>query len=97
MRKIAVIPALNPEENPKQLVARVRSHLKRYARLTSAPAGKRHEKKGERIQIRDLVIELGNWRVWKGERELKLPNREFELLCFLRTTSQYGIFKRKAV
>ncbi len=68
--------------DPSQLVDRVRSHLKRYDRLTSFPAGKGHEKKGGRIQIRDLVIEPGNWRVWKGQRELKLPNQEFELLCF---------------
>lgn len=66
--------------DPSQLVARVRSHLKRYRRLTEkqAPAGK-----PERITVKDLVIEPKNWKVWKGGTELKLPNREFELLRFL--------------
>ena len=66
--------------DPSQLVARVRSHLKRYRRLTEkqAPAGE-----PERITVKDLVIEPKNWKVWKGGTELKLPNREFELLRFL--------------
>ncbi len=68
--------------DPSQLVARVRSHLKRYERLTGGKnKGGREEK--ERIQIRDIVVESRTWRVWKGEKELKLPNREFELLRFL--------------
>ena len=58
----------------------MRSHLKRYRRLTEkqAPAGE-----PERITVKDLVIEPKNWKVWKGGTELKLPNREFELLRFL--------------
>ena len=66
--------------DPSQLVARVRSHLKRYRRLPEkkAPAGE-----PERITVKDLVIEPKNWKVWKGGTELKLPNREFELLRFL--------------
>ena len=66
--------------DPSQLVARVRSHLKRYRRLTEkqAPAGE-----PDRITVKDLVIEPKNWKVWKGGTELKLPNREFELLRFL--------------
>lgn len=66
--------------DPSQLVAQVRSHLKRYRRLTEkqAPAGE-----PERITVKDLVIEPKNWKVWKGGTELKLPNREFELLRFL--------------
>lgn len=68
--------------DPSQLVARVRSHLKRYARLT---AGKKEETKetNGRITVQDVVIEPKTWKVWKGNTELKLPNREFELLRFL--------------
>ena len=67
--------------DPSQLVARVRSHLKRYARLT---AGRETDEGGtDRIVIGDVVIEPNTWKVWKGETELKLPNREFELLRFL--------------
>lgn len=73
--------------DPSQLVARVRSHLKRYERLT----GKRNgadgtggrQRKTEQIVIRDVVIEPKTWKVWKKEKELKLPNREFELLRFM--------------
>lgn len=68
--------------DPSQLVARVRSHLKRYARLT-ASRDKNENKTDDRITVRDVVIEPKTWRVWKGETELKLPNREFELLRFL--------------
>ena len=67
--------------DPSQLVARVRSHLKRYARLTKERD--KEEAAAERIRIQDLVIEPKTWKVWKGETELKLPNSEFELLRFL--------------
>ncbi len=68
--------------DPSQLVARVRSHLKRYARLTAGRTGD-PRKEDERILVQDLIIEPRTWKVWKGDTELKLPNREFELLRFL--------------
>lgn len=68
--------------DPSQLVARVRSHLNRYARLTASGDKNKKEADG-RITVRDVVIEPRTWRVWKRETELKLPNREFELLRFL--------------
>lgn len=79
--------------DPSQLVARVRSHLKRYRRLTEkqAPAGE-----PERITVKDLVIEPKNWKVWKGGTELKLPNREFELLRFLAENPNL-VFSREAL
>ena len=70
--------------DPSQLVARVRSHLKQYERLTKK--GAQEEKKREqpeRISVENLVIEPKTWKVWKNGTELKLPNREFELLRFL--------------
>ena len=70
--------------DPSQLVARVRSHLKQYERLTKK--GAQEEKKREqpeRISVENLVIEPKTWKVWKNGIELKLPNREFELLRFL--------------
>lgn len=68
-------------------MARVRSHLKRYEQLTGKcdggdGAGGR-KGKTEQIVIGDVVIEPRTWKVWKKEKELKLPNREFELLRFL--------------
>ena len=68
--------------DPSQLVARVRSHLRRYARLTGK--GKEGNADGtERIQVQDVVIEPRTWKVWKKDREIRLPNREFELLRFM--------------
>ena len=73
--------------DPSQLVARVRSHLKRYERLTGkrdgADGAGGRKGKTEQIVIGDAVIEPRTWKVWKKEKELKLPNREFELLRFL--------------
>ena len=60
-------------------------------RLANEVTGKRdemtgaEEKKGktEQIVVGDVIIEPRTWKVWKKDRELKLPNREFELLRFL--------------
>lgn len=68
--------------DPSQLVARVRSHLNRYDRLTGAK-GKDPGNEEGKLYVQDLVIEPKTWKVWKKDTELKLPNREFELLRFL--------------
>jgi len=81
--------------DPSQLVARVRSHLKRYERLTSYKDGKDSQKKEDgKIMIQDLTIEPQTWRAWKGERELKIPNREFELLHFFAENPNH-VFSRE--
>lgn len=66
--------------DPAELVARVKSHLSRYARLTSAGA---EGSVPEGITVGDVRVLPRSWKAYKGERELKLPNREFELLKFL--------------
>lgn len=68
--------------DPSQLVARVRSHLRRYARLT----GKGKEEglgSAGRILVQDIIIEPKTWKVWKKDQEIRMPNREFELLRFM--------------
>ncbi|MEA4846920.1 MAG: response regulator transcription factor, partial [Clostridiaceae bacterium] len=65
--------------DPAELVARVKSHLNRYERLTGFAKGC----KDDTIIIGDLKILPKSWIVYKGETEIKLPNREFELLLFL--------------
>jgi DNA-binding response OmpR family regulator len=65
--------------DPAELVARVKSHLSRYERLTKS--GK--DGKNDTIIIGDLKILPKSWKIYKGEKEIKLPNREFELLLFL--------------
>ena len=66
--------------DPADLVARVKAHLSRYARLTGS-GGRQAEQ--EVIVVGDLQILPRSWKVYKGERELKMPNREFALLKFL--------------
>ena len=65
--------------DPAELVARVKAHLSRYDRLVGA--GRAQDV--ERITVGELTILPRSWKVYKGERELRLPNREFELLKFL--------------
>ena len=64
--------------DPAELVARVKSHLSWYQRLT----GGRGEDDGA-IQVGDLRILPQSWKVFKGNQEIKMPNREFALLKFL--------------
>ncbi|MDF2477746.1 MAG: Two-component response regulator yycF [Sphingobacterium sp.] len=66
--------------DPAELVARVKSHLNRYRRLTGS--AKNSNDKYE-ISIANLRILPRSWKVYKRESEIKFPNREFELLLFL--------------
>lgn len=69
--------------DPSELVARVRSHIRRYQRLTGT-GGKSTGRGGERmIRIQDIEIEPETWKVWKNGKEVHLANREFELLRFM--------------
>ena len=43
---------------------------------------KEESEEPEEIQIHDLRILVNSWKVYKGEREVKFPNREFEILKF---------------
>ncbi len=79
--------------DPAELVARVKAHLSRYERLTSAGPRDRA------IRAGNLVIYPDNWKVLKNGVELKLPNREFEILSFLaqnpnRVFSREKLFER---
>ena len=71
--------------DPAELVARVKSHLSRYERLTGNGKDKEagESKKRDIIQIGDIEIYTKNWKVLRGGEEVKFPNREFELLKFL--------------
>ena len=64
--------------DPAELVARVKAHLSRYARLTGGGQGE-----PEVIDLGNVQILPQSWRVVKGGREIKMPNREFALLKFL--------------
>jgi DNA-binding response OmpR family regulator len=66
--------------DPVELVARVKSHLSRYNRLTNASTRTAEE---SAIQIGNLKIMTRSWKVYRDGQEIKFPNREFELLKFL--------------
>lgn len=70
--------------DPAELVARVKSHLSRYGRLTKNN-NDLHSAKREQdvICIGDIEIYTRSWKVCRGGKEIKFPNREFELLKFL--------------
>lgn len=62
--------------DPMELVARVKAHLARYQRFQKTT-------KVKVLTVGNVAIYLDNWKVIQGEKEIKLPNREFELLVYL--------------
>lgn len=68
--------------DPAELVARVNANLRQYDRMLKKTSEEREEEL-EEIRIGDLRILVNSWKVYKEEKEIKFPNREFELLKFL--------------
>ncbi len=70
--------------DPAELVARVKSHLSRYERLTKGYRPQENEgEKRDIIRIGNIEILTRSWKVYRDGEEIKFPNREFELLKFL--------------
>lgn len=63
--------------SPSELLARVKSHLRRYERL------KGKVKDAENIIVRGLEIDIVSHKVYVNDKEVSLTNKEFELLQFL--------------
>ncbi len=64
--------------SPSVLVAWVGAHLARYQRLTGAAGKPRSE-----LQVGEIRLNTQTHRVYVGEREVSLKNKEYELLLFL--------------
>lgn len=79
--------------DPAELVARVNANLRQYER-TAAKRSADKPKKTEEICVQDLRILVNSWKVYKGDREIRLPNREFELLKFLAQNANI-VFSRE--
>ena len=62
--------------DPMELVARVKAHLARYQRFQK-------DNDQNELTVRNMTIFLDNWKVTLDGQEIKLPNREFELLVYL--------------
>lgn len=69
--------------DPSELVARVNAHLSRYDRLTSI--GKKDNIDNGVMVFKRLKILKRERRVYLADKEVKLANKEFELLLFLAT------------
>lgn len=67
--------------DPAELVARVNAHLSRFDRLTALDKSAAQQE----IVVGKIKIFPDAWRVFVGEKEIKLTNKEFELLLFLAT------------
>lgn len=68
--------------DPAELTARVNANIRQYERIS----GKNKEsvnKESESIDIGNIKIMVNNWKVYKNGKEIKFPNKEFELLKFL--------------
>ncbi|MBP3038863.1 response regulator transcription factor [Bacillaceae bacterium Marseille-Q3522] len=77
--------------SPSVLVARVKAHLARYARL----------KKSDRLPpvqiiIDNLRIHTDTRRVYVGECEIELKNKEYELLLFMAANADV-VFSRETL
>ncbi|WP_330587185.1 response regulator transcription factor [Aminipila butyrica] len=83
--------------SPNELMARVKSHIGRYERLTGKDGGKNG---GNRLlKIRELEIDKDSRRVFLGGEEKIMPAKEYDLLLFLaenanRVFSKEHIFDR---
>ena len=62
--------------SPGVLTARVKAHLDRYDRLTNAG------QHSAEIRIGDIAVNTGTHRVYVGDTEVSLKNKEYELLLF---------------
>ena len=67
--------------DPAELVARVNANLRQYDRLRQKLP--EETEKPEELCISGLRILVNGWKVYKENREIRFPNREFELLKFL--------------
>lgn len=68
--------------DPAELVARVGANLRQQERVLQKEVPKDGQEP-EEIRIQDLRILLNSWKAYKGDREIRFPNREFEILKFL--------------
>lgn len=67
--------------DPAELVARVNANLRQNERAGRKASGRCDNE--DEIVIGDLRILVKSWKVIKKGAEIKLPNREFELLKFM--------------
>lgn len=65
--------------SPNELVARVKSHLNRFDRLTKGP----RSTTDEILEVNDIRLNTKSHKVFSFDQEINLTTKEFELLKFL--------------
>jgi len=75
--------------SPSVLVARVKSRLAQYERLKGSPDA-------NKIILGNITLESDTHRVFVDEKEIVLPNKEFQLLEFLMTNANI-VFSRETL
>jgi len=66
--------------DPAELVARVTANIRQYDLMKNKIPSTAHS---EEICIGDLRILVNSWKVYKSGKEIRFPNKEFELLKYL--------------
>jgi DNA-binding response OmpR family regulator len=72
----------------RELVARMAAHLRR-TRLDSVEAVR------NRLEFRDLIIDVNERRIYKSDREVELTHTEFDLLTFLAANAGKVLSREK--
>lgn len=78
--------------NPLELIARVKSQLRRYKKLNSSPTAKRNEA----IEIGELMIDIDKHQVTRSGQEISLTPTEFSILALL-VKNRGKVFSSEAI
>lgn len=81
--------------DPAELVARVTANIRQYDRMKEKIENAVPSEEPEEICIGDLRILVNSWKVYKGDQEIRFPNKEFELLKFLAMNPNIVFSKEK--
>lgn len=76
--------------SPRVLVARVKANLSQFERAAG------HKKPLNEIRIGNISVNTSTRRVFSGDREVFLKNREYELLLFMMTNADI-VFDRESL
>lgn len=76
----------------QELVARVNTHIKRYEAISGS-----NDVTDEVIAINNIKIYKKNYKVYVNDEEVKLANKEFELLLFLASNPNIVFSKESLI
>ncbi len=71
----------------RELLARVKAHLRRQSKWTAATSVEEEEQSGNRLKLLNLVIDSDMYVLYKDGVPVDLTHREFELIHYLAKNS----------